>query len=78
MDFNELNDIVKEYLRFNGYDTTVEALEAEERAKLVPKKPGQRRLLNIAPKDKASMEKFPRLYRFYEKDFVKTAKEERL
>ena len=35
-------------------------------------------MLNIVPKDKASMEKFPRLYRFYEKDFVKTAKEERL
>ena len=76
MDFNELNDIVKEFLRFNGYERTAEAMEAEERARLAKK--ATRRVLNHVPKDKAAMEKFPRLYRFYEKDFVKTAKEERL
>ena len=37
-DFLKLNQYVKDFLRFNNYQSTLECLEAEERTKMVTSK----------------------------------------
>ena len=76
VDFNELNAYIKEFLKFNKYNSTLECLEAEERTKQVTAK-SQRASINRVPTEK-DMESFPRLYRFFEGDSEKTAREVRL
>jgi len=56
---------VKEFLRFNKYQSTLECFEAEERTKLVTSKTKQ---MNVHPEDPRDLETFPRLYRFFDSD----------
>ena len=49
MDFGDLNDLVKEFLRFNGYKSTFECFEAEEKTKMVANKLSKKNL-NVIPK----------------------------
>jgi len=49
MDFEDLNDVVKDYLRYVGYKSTLECFETEERSKLAANK-YSRKNLNIVPK----------------------------
>lgn len=68
-DFNKINDYVKEFLEFNGYNSTLECFDAEEKTKKVTQKTGTP--LNKVP-GITDMDRFPRMYRFYETDSVKT------
>ena len=34
LDFNEINDLIKEYLAYNGLSGTLDKFEAEEKAKV--------------------------------------------
>jgi hypothetical protein len=45
-DYERINQYVKEFLRFNKYQSTLECFEAEERTKLVTSK---NKLMNIHP-----------------------------
>ena len=56
---------MKEFLRFNKYQSTLECFEAEERTKLVTSKTKQ---MNVHPDDPRDLETFPRLYRFFDSD----------
>jgi len=38
MDYSEVSDIIKEFLKYNGYKSTLESLESEEKAKIVGSK----------------------------------------
>lgn len=49
MDFGDINEIIKEFLKFNGYKSTVECLEAEEKTKIVASKLSKKNI-NIVPK----------------------------
>ena len=60
-----MNQYIKEFLRFNKYQSTLECFEAEERTKLVTSKTKQ---MNVHPEDPRDLETFPRLYRFFDSD----------
>ena len=47
--FGDLNDIIKEFLKFNNYKSTYECFEAEEKTKMVAEKLS-RSQINIIPK----------------------------
>jgi hypothetical protein len=49
MEFGDINEIIKEFLKYNGYKSTVECLEAEEKSKMVANKLSKKNL-NIVPK----------------------------
>lgn len=49
MEFGDINEIIKEFLKYNGYKTTLESFEAEEKAKMVSNKLSKKNL-NIVPK----------------------------
>jgi len=66
-DYDRINQYIKEFLRFNKYQSTVECFEAEERTKLVTAKNSSKQM-NIQPDDARSLDTFPRLYRFFEAD----------
>jgi hypothetical protein len=51
MEYGEINDYIKEFLRFNGYKSTLECLEAEERTKMVTQKLSKK-TINTIPKVK--------------------------
>jgi hypothetical protein len=53
MELGDANEIIKEFLRYNGYKSTVECLEAEEKTKMVANKVSKKNL-NIVPKVEAS------------------------
>ena len=40
-DYEKINEHIKEFLKFNGYTSTLECLEAEERTKKVTSKSKQ-------------------------------------
>lgn len=65
---------IKEFLRFNKYQSTLECLEAEERTKLVTSKS---KTMNVHPDDPRNLETFPRLYRFFESDKNASDREEK-
>jgi hypothetical protein len=84
VDYERINVYIKEFLKFNKYQSTLECLEAEERTKLVTSKKKQ---MNIHPEvripffnlqESKSMDDFPRLYRFFESDSVVSGREKRL
>jgi len=75
-DFNKINDYIKEFLKFNKYNSTLDCFEAEERTKFVTKKAIQTEINRVPVEDQ--MEDFPRLYRFFDTDSDKTARERRL
>ena len=45
-DYERINQYIKEFLRFNKYQSTLECFEAEERTKLVTSK---NKLMNVHP-----------------------------
>jgi len=45
-DYERINQYIKEFLRFNRYQSTLECFEAEERTKLVTSKT---KLMNLQP-----------------------------
>ena len=45
-DYERINQYIKEFLRFNKYQSTLECFEAEERTKLVTSK---NKIMNIHP-----------------------------
>ncbi len=49
MDFGELNDLVREFLKFNGYKSTLECFDAEEKTKITTSKL-PKKSINIIPK----------------------------
>ena len=75
-DFNKINDYIKEFLKFNKYNSTLDCFEAEERTKFVTKKAIISEI-NRVPSE-SQMEDFPRLYRFFDTDVDKTGREKRL
>lgn len=42
LDFNELNDLVKEYLAYYGLESTLDCFEAEEKTKSYAQNPQKR------------------------------------
>jgi len=44
MDIVKLNEIVKEFLKYNGYKSTLESLESEEKSKLTSNKISKKNL----------------------------------
>lgn len=75
-DFTKINGYIKEFLKFNRYNSTLDCFEAEERTKFVTKKAITTEI-NKVPSE-SQMEEFPRLYRFFDTDSDKTAREKRL
>ena len=80
-DFTKINEYIKEYLNFNNYGSTLECFEAEEKTKKVTAR-DLKEAINKVPtvshfkfQDK-DMDRFPRMYRFYETDSQKTHREE--
>ena len=61
MDYNKINDHIKEFLRFNGYSSTLECLEAEERTKKVTSKTKQ----GVKPPGGLG-EEVPKMYKLFE------------
>ena len=51
MEFGEINEYIKEFLKFNGYKSTLDCMEAEERTKIVTSK-ATKKTINIIPKVK--------------------------
>jgi len=49
IDYGDLNDVVREFLKYNNYKSTYECFEAEEKTKMVSGKL-TRKELNIIPK----------------------------
>jgi len=50
LDFNELNEVIKEYLKFQGMDNVLDKFAQEERKKHFPSKSHQKsHQLNITP-----------------------------
>lgn len=49
VDYGDLNAVVKEFLKYNGYKSTFECFEAEEKTKMVSGKLTKKEL-NIIPK----------------------------
>lgn len=45
-DFEKINQYIKEFLKFNKYQSTLECLEAEERTKIVTSKT---KIMNVHP-----------------------------
>lgn len=45
-DYEKINIYIKEFLKFNKYQSTLECLEAEERTKIVTSK---KKIMNIHP-----------------------------
>jgi len=74
-DYEKINLYIKEFLKFNKYQSTLECLEAEERTKMVTSKKKQ---MNIHPEEQKGIDEFPRLYRFFESDSVANGREKRL
>jgi hypothetical protein len=74
-DYERINLYIKEFLKFNKYQSTLECLEAEERTKLVTSK---KRQMNVHPEDSKNVDDFPRLYRFFESDSIANGREKRL
>lgn len=74
-DYERINQYIKEFLRFNKYQSTLECFEAEERTKLVTSKTKK---MNIHPDDPKILDTFPRMYRFFDSDQHSSDREGRL
>lgn len=49
LDYNEINQMMKEFFKFHGLDQTLEAFQAEERTKYYNNKNSKSHQLNIIP-----------------------------
>jgi hypothetical protein len=49
MEYDEVNNWIKEFLKYNGYNSCVQSLEAEEKARISATK--HKKPLNIIPKE---------------------------
>ena len=76
MDFGDINDIIKEYLKHGGYKSALECFESEEKSKMATGK-GPKKTSNIVPKDLADPS-VPRLYKLMDPDKVKMSREKKL
>lgn len=85
-DYRQINQYIKDFLKFNNYNSTLECLEAEERTKVVTSKnkpinkvPEVGALLSFVTVQRSvDMDDFPRLYRFFEGDSEKSSREKRI
>lgn len=48
-DFNELNSMIKEYLKFHGFEGALDCFMAEERNKFYANKNSKNHQVNIVP-----------------------------
>ena len=62
-DYEKINEHIKEFLKFNGYTSTLECLEAEERTKKVTSKSKQSVKV---PGQQAMGEDVPKMYKLFE------------
>lgn len=49
LDFNEINTMIKEYLKFQGLESSLDCFMAEERTKYYANKNSKNHQLNIVP-----------------------------
>ncbi|CDW73502.1 3-5 exonuclease family protein [Stylonychia lemnae] len=68
LDYNEINQMVKEYLKFHGLEQTLELFQTEERTKYYNNKGSKSHQLNIVPQDIDHLQRFPGLYHLYTED----------
>ena len=52
MEYAELNDIIKEFLKYNGYKSTLDCFDEEEKAKLATNKLSKK---NLGPTHKVTI-----------------------
>ena len=69
--YERINLHIKEFLKFNGYTSTLECLEAEERTMKVTSK----HKLTVKPPSSAYSENIPRMYQLFEGDGAINARE---
>ena len=65
MEFDELNIWIKEFLKYNGYNSSLQAFENEEKSRLALTK--HKKPLNIIPKD-INDKSIPTLYKLFESE----------
>lgn len=65
----ELNDYIREYLKYNGFSNTLDCFDAELRTKQVSNKLGSKNVLGNSNQQKS--EDIPRLYSFIRSDKLK-------
>lgn len=61
--YDQINTYIKEFLKFNGYSSTLECMEAEERTKKVTNKS---KTVVKRPEDKSFDQNVPKLYALFE------------
>lgn len=69
IDQNEINDYIREYLRFGGFANTLEVFDAEIKTKAVSSK------VAAKPKEIHKPEDQPRIFAFFKPDQNKTRRE---
>jgi hypothetical protein len=69
--YEKINQHIKEFLQFNGYSSTLECMEAEERTIKVTNK----NKMAVKPPTAAYAENIPRMYQLFEGDGAINARE---
>ncbi len=84
-DYKQINGYIKDFLKFNNYNSTLECLEAEERTKVVTSKnkpinkvPEVGAHTDVTLQKSVDLDDYPRLYRFFEGDAEKSSREKRI